>query len=89
LAIHFGSEDRVCTTQAGEASRLVGKVYNLCRVLETGISTKLTVKSILGSSLSRRTLVTFMMMVNKVGYNSVFWYFLLEGVLLGNNWVYY
>jgi hypothetical protein len=39
--------------------------------------------------LIRRTLVTFMMMVNNVGYNSDVWYFLLEGVLLGNNWVYY
>jgi hypothetical protein len=39
----------------------------------------------LGSSLIRRTLVIFMMMVNNVGYNSDFWYFLLEGVLLGNN----
>jgi hypothetical protein len=29
-------------------SRLVGKVYNLCRVLETGISAELTVKSSLG-----------------------------------------
>ena len=39
---------RVCTTQVGKGSRLVGKVYNLCRVLETGISAKLTVKSSLG-----------------------------------------
>jgi hypothetical protein len=30
LAIHLGSEDRVCTTQAGKGSQLVGKVYNLC-----------------------------------------------------------
>jgi hypothetical protein len=30
-----------------------------------------------------------MMMVNNVGYNSDLWYFLLEGVLLDNNWVYY
>jgi hypothetical protein len=29
-------------------SRLVGKVYNLCRVLKTGISAVLTVKSGLG-----------------------------------------
>jgi hypothetical protein len=28
--------------------RLVGKVYNLCRVLKTGISVELTVKSSLG-----------------------------------------
>jgi hypothetical protein len=48
LAIHLGSEERVCTTQAGKGSRLVGKVYNLCRVLKTGISVELTVKSSLG-----------------------------------------
>jgi hypothetical protein len=30
-----------------------------------------------------------MLMVNGDGYNYGFWYFLLEGVLLGNNWVYY
>jgi hypothetical protein len=29
------------------------------------------------------------MMVNNVSYNSDLWYFLLEGVLLGNNWAYY
>jgi hypothetical protein len=29
------------------------------------------------------------MMININGYNSDLWYFLLEGVLLGNNWVYY
>jgi hypothetical protein len=28
-------------------------------------------------------------MINTGGYNSGLWYFLLEGVLLGNNWVYY
>jgi hypothetical protein len=43
----------------------------------------------LGSSLIRRTLVAFMMMVNNDGYNFDLWYFLLEGVLLGNKWVYY
>jgi hypothetical protein len=48
LAIHLGSEDRVCTTQAGKGSRLMGKVCNLCRVLETGISAELTVKNSLG-----------------------------------------
>jgi hypothetical protein len=37
----------------------------------------------------RITLDTFMMMINGDGYNYGFWYFLLEGVLLGNNWVYY
>jgi hypothetical protein len=29
------------------------------------------------------------MMINNDGYNSDLWYFLLEGVYLGNNWVYY
>jgi hypothetical protein len=29
------------------------------------------------------------MMVNNDGYNFDLWYFLLEEVLLGNNWVYY
>jgi hypothetical protein len=48
LSYHLGSEDRVCTTQAGKGSRLVGKVCNLCRVLETGISVEVTVKSGLG-----------------------------------------
>jgi hypothetical protein len=62
----------------------VGKVCNLYRVLETGISAELKVKSGLGILFGY-----FMMMVNNVGYNSDLWYFLLEGVLLGNNWVYY
>jgi hypothetical protein len=35
--------------------------------------------------LIRRTLVTFMMMVNNNGYNFDLWYFILKGVLLGNN----
>jgi hypothetical protein len=30
-----------------------------------------------------------MMMVNNDSYNSDLWYFLLEGVHLGNNYVYY
>jgi hypothetical protein len=30
-----------------------------------------------------------MMMINIDYYNYGLWYFLLEGVLLGNNWVYY
>jgi hypothetical protein len=29
------------------------------------------------------------MMISNDDYNSDLWYFLLEGVLLGNNWVYY
>jgi hypothetical protein len=48
MAIHLGSEDRVYTTQAGKGSRLVSKLCNLCRVLETVISAMLTVKSSLG-----------------------------------------
>jgi hypothetical protein len=53
LAIHLGSEDRVYTTQDGKGSWLVGKVYNLCRVLETVISAELMVKSNLGILLWR------------------------------------
>jgi hypothetical protein len=63
----------------------VGKVCNLCRVLELVYQSSSRLRAALGSSLIRRTLVTFMMMVNNVGYNSDLWYFLLEGVLLGNN----
>jgi hypothetical protein len=48
LAIHLGSEDQVCTNQARKGSRLMGKVCNLCRVLEASISNVLTVKSSLG-----------------------------------------
>jgi hypothetical protein len=65
----------------------MGKVCNLCRVLETGISVMLIVKSSLGSSLIRITLDISMMMVNSDDYNCGFCYFLLEGVLLGNNLV--
>jgi hypothetical protein len=32
---------------------------------------------------------TFMMMINSDVIKSDLWYFLLEGVTLGNNWVYY
>jgi hypothetical protein len=45
MTIHLGSEDRVWTTWARKGSRLMRKVCNLCRVLETGISVVLTVKS--------------------------------------------
>jgi hypothetical protein len=45
----------------------VGKVSNLCRVLETGISAELMVKSSLDS---------FMMMVNNDVIKSDLWYFL-------------
>jgi hypothetical protein len=67
----------------------VGKVCDLFRVLEIGLSVVLMVKSSLGILFDRRTLVTFMMMISNDGYNFDLWYFLLEGVLLGNNWVYY
>jgi hypothetical protein len=67
----------------------VGKLCDLCRVLETGISVVLTVKSGLGFSLIRRISITLIMMFNDDGYNYDLWYFLLEGVHLGNNWVYY
>jgi hypothetical protein len=61
LAIHTGSEGRVWTTQARKGSRLEGKMCNLCRVLETVISTVLTVMSSLGSSFDYSTLDTIMM----------------------------
>jgi hypothetical protein len=63
----------------------VGKVCNLCRVLETGISAVLTVKSNLGILVDQNILDTFMMMVTDDEYNYGFCYFLLYGVLLGNN----
>jgi hypothetical protein len=50
MTIHLGSEDRVMQTQTGKGSRLVGKVCNLCRGLETGISVVLMDMSSLGSS---------------------------------------
>jgi hypothetical protein len=55
----------------------VGKVCNLCRVLETGISAVLTVMSSLGSSSIRRTMVTFMMMINNDAIKSDLGYFLI------------
>jgi hypothetical protein len=61
----------------------VGKVCNLCRVLETGISAMLTVMCSLGAPLIRVTLGTFMMMLNDDDYLYGSWYFLLEGVLFG------
>jgi hypothetical protein len=64
-----------CATSA-ECYKLV---YQLC----------LRLRAALGSSLIRRTLDTSMMMFNDDGYNYDLWYFLLEGVYLGNNWVYY
>jgi hypothetical protein len=63
----------------------VGKVCNLCRVLETYISVVVTVKSSLGILFDYSNFGYFMMMINDDDYNYGFWYFLLEGVLLGNN----
>jgi hypothetical protein len=42
-------------------------------------------RAALGSSLIRRTLDTFMMIIIIDDYDSDLWYFLLKGVLLGNN----
>jgi hypothetical protein len=67
----------------------VGKVCNLCRVLETGISALLMVKSSLGILFDQNNFGYFMMMINGDDYNYGLLYFLLEGVPLGNNWVYY
>jgi hypothetical protein len=53
------------------------------QIVRIGISVVRRLRAALGSSLIRRTLVTFMMMVNNDGYNYDLWYFLLEGV----NWV--
>ena len=49
----------------------MGKVCNLCRVLETGISAVLTVKSSLGILLIRDTPDTLQMMVNDGDFNYV------------------
>jgi len=46
-------------------------------------------RAALGSSLIRRTLDTFMMMVNNDVINLISGISSFEGVLLGNNWVYY
>jgi hypothetical protein len=67
----------------------VGKVRNLCRVSITGILAELTVKSSLGSSLIRRTLDTSMMITNNDVIDLIFGISSFEGVLLGNNWIYY
>jgi hypothetical protein len=70
------------------SSRVDWKSGRLC-----DISTKSKVTPPDGRSIThvpiRRTLITFMMMNSSDGYKSDLWYFLLEGVLLGNNWVYY
>jgi hypothetical protein len=61
----------------------VGKVCNLCRVLETGISVVLTVMTSFGAPLITVTLDTFTMMLNDDEYIYGTWYFLLERVLFG------
>jgi hypothetical protein len=70
-------------------SRLVGKVCNLYRGMKLIYQSCSRLRATLGSSLIRRTLDTIMMMLNDDGYNYDLWYFLLEGLHLGNNWVYY
>jgi hypothetical protein len=61
----------------------VGKVCNLCRVLEIGILAELMVKSGLGILFDKKNFGYFY----DDGYNFDLWYFLLEEVHLGNNWV--
>jgi hypothetical protein len=66
----------------------VGKVCNLYRVLLVYQPCS-RLRAVLGSPLIRITVDTYMMIVNDDDYNYGIWYFLLEGVILGNNWVYY
>jgi hypothetical protein len=65
-------DSRVKCATSADRQKLV---YQPCSQLRTA----------LGSSLIRVTLDTFMMIINGDDYNYGFWYFLLEGVLLGNN----
>jgi hypothetical protein len=68
----------------------VGKVYNLCRVLKKLVYQPSSwLRASLGSSLIRKTLDTFMMMVNNGVTNPISGISSFEGVFLGNNWVYY
>jgi hypothetical protein len=67
----------------------VGKVYNLYRVLKLVYQPSSQSRAALGSSLIRRTLDTFMMMINNDAINLIFGISSFEEVLLGNNWVYY
>jgi hypothetical protein len=71
--------------RAERETRFVGKVCDIFRVLKLVYQSCSQLRAALGSSLIRRTLVNFMMMVSNGGYNFDLWYFLLEGVLLGNN----
>jgi hypothetical protein len=66
--------------QAERESRLVGKVCNLCRVLETGISVVLAIMNNIGSSFDLSYSYTFTMMLNDDDYLYGNWHFLLEGV---------
>jgi hypothetical protein len=70
-------------------------MYNLCRVLETGIyqpSSRL--RAALGSSLIRRILVTFMMMVNNddiiliSGISSLREYVWVKAAYITKTWLY-
>jgi hypothetical protein len=77
----MGSHD----PRAERESRLMGKVCNLCRMLETSISVVLTVKSSLGILFDYKNFGYFVLMINDDDYHSDLWNFLLEGVHLGNN----
>ena len=54
--------------RAERESWLVGKVCDLYRVLETGNQSCSRLRAAVGSSLIRRTLFTYMIMVNNDGY---------------------
>jgi hypothetical protein len=73
----------------------VGKVYNLCRVLKLVYQPSSRLRTALGSSLIRRTLVTFMMMVNNdvinliSGISSLREYFWVITRFITKTWLYY
>ena len=68
----------------------MGKVYNLCRVLKKLVYQPSSwLRAALGSSLIIRILGTFMMMVTNDVINLISGISSFEGVLLGDNWVYY
>jgi hypothetical protein len=54
IAAHLGSEQESCKPGLERESRLVGKVCDLCRGIETDISVVLMVMSGLGSSFDLR-----------------------------------
>jgi hypothetical protein len=51
-------------------------VYNLCRVLKLVYQPSSWLRAALGSSLIRRTLDTFMLVINNDVIKSDLWYFL-------------